>query len=84
MFAASEGVPPAEFVLQERMRRAARLLTSHALLPVKEIASLCGFDEPNYFAKVFRRFFGTSPTEFRTTGMYATAANAHSLRRPDE
>ena len=38
MFAASEGVPPAEFVLQERMRRAARLLTSHALLPVKEIA----------------------------------------------
>jgi AraC-like DNA-binding protein len=71
MFAASEGLPPAAFVLQERMRRAARLLTSHALLPVKEIANLCGFDEPNYFAKVFRRFFGTSPTEFRTTGMYA-------------
>jgi AraC-like DNA-binding protein len=70
-FTASEGVPPAEFVLQERMRRAARLLTSHALLTVKEIAILCGFDDPNYFAKVFRRFFGTSPTEFRTTGMYA-------------
>jgi AraC-like DNA-binding protein len=73
MFAASEGLPPAAFVLQERMRRAARLLTSHSLLPVKEIANLCGFDEPNYFAKVFRRFFGTSPTEFRTTGMYSTA-----------
>ena len=54
------------------MRHAARLLTSHSLLPIKEIANLCGFDEPNYFAKVFRRFFGTSPTEFRTTGMYAT------------
>jgi AraC-like DNA-binding protein len=71
LFAASEGLPPAAFVLQERMRRAARLLTSHSLLPIKEIANLCGFDEPNYFAKVFRRFFGTSPTEFRTTGMYA-------------
>src|SRR5712691_7829338 len=71
MFADSEGLPPAAFVLQERMRRAARLLTSHSLLPIKEIANLCGFDEPNYFAKVFRRFFGTSPTEFRTTGMYA-------------
>jgi AraC-like DNA-binding protein len=71
VFAASEGMPPAEFVLQSRMRRAARLLSSHALLPVKEVASLCGFDELNYFAKVFRRFFGTSPTEFRTTGMYA-------------
>jgi AraC-like DNA-binding protein len=71
-FATSEGVPPAEFVLQARMRHAARLLTGHALLPVKEISLLCGFDDPNYFAKVFRRFFGTSPTEFRTTGMYST------------
>jgi transcriptional regulator GlxA family with amidase domain len=73
MFTESEGIPPAEFVLQERMRRAARLLTSHSLLPVKEIAILTGFDDPNYFAKVFRRFFGTSPTEFRTTGMYSTS-----------
>lgn len=73
MFTASLGVPPAEFVLQERMRRAARLLSSHALLPVKEISSLVGFEDPNYFAKVFRRFFGTSPTEFRTTGMYSMA-----------
>ena len=38
MFVASEGLPPAAFVLQERMCRAARLLTSHSLLPVKEIA----------------------------------------------
>lgn len=73
MFTNSEGVPPAEFVLHERMRHAGRLLSSHSLLPVKEIAILTGFDDPNYFAKVFRRFFGTSPTEFRTTGMYSTA-----------
>lgn len=46
MFAASEGLPPAAFVLQERMPRAARLLTSHSLLPVKEIADLCGFESP--------------------------------------
>jgi AraC-like DNA-binding protein len=78
MFTASEGMPPAEYVLQERMRRAARLLTSHAHLPVKEIALLTGFDEPNYFAKVFRRFFGISPTEFRTTGMYSTATAERS------
>jgi AraC-like DNA-binding protein len=80
IFAASEGVPPGEFVLQERMRRAARLLTSHAHLPVKEIAVLCGFEEPNYFAKVFRRFFGASPTEFRTTGMYAAAGSERFAR----
>ena len=78
-------MPPAEFVLQERMRRAARLLTGHARLPVKEIAMLTGFDDPNYFAKVFRRFFGTSPTEFRTTDRYSSekmiAAEETGLRR---
>jgi AraC-like DNA-binding protein len=73
IFSASHGVAPAEFVLHERMRRAARLLAGHSILPVKEIASLTGFSDPNYFAKVFRHYFGTSPTEFRTTGMYSTA-----------
>lgn len=76
IFTHSEGIPPAEFVLHERMRHAARLLSGHAQLPVKEIAILTGFGDPNYFAKVFRRYFGTSPTEFRTTGMYSTATIA--------
>ncbi|WP_331376460.1 AraC family transcriptional regulator [Sinorhizobium chiapasense] len=72
VFAASEGMPPAEFVLQKRLQRAVKLLTKTASLPVKEVAILSGFDDPNYFAKVFRRVFGASPTEFRTTGMYAS------------
>ena len=81
MFALSEGLPPAEFVLAERMRRAARLLAGAAGQPVKEIAGMCGFEDPNYFAKVFRRFFGTSPTEFRTTGMYAAVENVRPGRK---
>ncbi|MBN9018411.1 MAG: AraC family transcriptional regulator [Rhizobiales bacterium] len=73
IFTENEGVPPAEFVAQERMRRAATLLVSDATISVKDAASLVGFDDPNYFAKAFRRVYGTSPTEFRTTGMYASA-----------
>ncbi len=57
----------------ERLDRAAKLLTMSADLPVKDISGMCGFEDPNYFAKVFRRGFGVSPTEFRTTGMYASA-----------
>ncbi|WP_233810001.1 AraC family transcriptional regulator [Paraburkholderia sp. HP33-1] len=70
VFAASEGTSPAEFVLLERMRRAARLLTS-GTLSVKVIANRCGFEDPNYFAKVFRRTYGISPSQFRSTGMYS-------------
>ncbi|RCS24171.1 AraC family transcriptional regulator [Phyllobacterium salinisoli] len=72
VFAANEGMPPAEFVLQKRLQRAVKLLTKTASLPVKEVAIMSGFEDPNYFAKVFRRVFGASPTEFRTTGMYAS------------
>lgn len=81
IFAASEGLPPAEFVLQKRLRRAAKLLTKTADMPVKEVAALCGFDDPNYFSKVFRRLYGTNPSDFRTSGMYAslTAAPRHEV-----
>ena len=72
VFTATEGRPPSEYVLAERMRRAAKLLAVNTEISVKEVATLTGFSDPNYFSKVFRRFFGASPTEFRTTGMYAT------------
>jgi AraC-like DNA-binding protein len=73
VFKSCEGVSPAEFVLAERMRRAASLLVSGAS-NVKAVSRDCGFDDPNYFAKAFRRSFGASPTEFRTTGMYSDRA----------
>ncbi|MCF3641060.1 AraC family transcriptional regulator [Rhizobium sp. TRM95111] len=76
VFAATEGVPPAEFVLRKRLQRATKLLTKAGNLSVKEVSSMSGFEEPNYFAKVFRRHFGASPTEFRTTGMYASISAA--------
>ncbi|WP_050898834.1 AraC family transcriptional regulator [Allomesorhizobium alhagi] len=76
VFAASEGMPPAEFVMRRRLQRATKLLTKTADLSVKEVAIMSGFEDPNYFAKVFRRFFGASPTEFRTTGMYASVPAA--------
>jgi AraC-like DNA-binding protein len=73
VFKSCEGVCPAEYVLNERMRRAARLLVSGGA-SVKQISGDCGFEDPNYFAKAFRRTFGLSPTEFRTTGMYSDAS----------
>ncbi|RKP46675.1 AraC family transcriptional regulator [Pararobbsia silviterrae] len=75
VFTASEGSSPAEFVLLERMRLAARLLTS-GTLSVKAISTHCGFEDPNYFAKVFRRTYGISPSQFRSTGMYSAPRGA--------
>ena len=81
VFAAHEGLPPAEYVLNKRLNRAAKLLATSADLPVKDVSGMCGFEDPNYFAKVFRRGFGVSPTEFRTTGMYASTRDRQGLSR---
>lgn len=75
-FAESEGMPPAEFVQNQRLQRAAKLLTRADSLLVKEVAILCGFEEANYFSKVFRRAYGSAPSQFRTTGMYASMGAA--------
>ena len=79
VFTHSQGLSPAEYVLNERMRRAANLLVSGGA-SVKQVSRDCGFADPNYFAKAFRKSYGASPTEFRTTGMYAGTTRRHSER----
>ena len=81
IFAAQEGIPPAEYVMQKRLDRAVKLLTTAADLPVKDVSAMCGFGDPNYFAKVFRRAFGANPTDFRTSGMYASIGTGHTHRQ---
>ena len=71
-FANLTGLAPAEYVMQQRMKRAAKLLTTNRELPVKEIAAMVGMLDNNYFSKVFRRSYGVTPTEFRETAMSST------------
>ena len=59
-------MPPKEYLTSLRMEKAASMLVSTDL-PVKEISKMSGFREPNYFEKVFRKTFKTTPTEYRKT-----------------
>lgn len=67
VFRASEGVSPARYVLRWRMDEAVVMLRS-GVLPIKTVARRCGFQDPNYFGKVFRRLFGVTPGQFRHGG----------------
>ncbi len=52
------------FLIDYRMHRAARLLTSTAL-PVKEISQSVGYSDPLVFSKAFKRTLGVSPRQYR-------------------
>lgn len=58
------GIRPMEYLRRRRLDKAQALLatTDHT---VAEIASLCGFDEPNYFFRVFKQQFKATPKSFR-------------------
>lgn len=52
------------YVTRMKVERAAKLLTDGDMR-VQDIAMRLGFDNPNYFAKVFRKATGLSPNEYR-------------------
>ena len=67
-FQKARGVSPARFLAELRMQEAVRLIQTN--LAVKDVALRCGFHDPNYFCKAFRRTFGVSPGAFARSGMY--------------
>ena len=64
LFAASQGISPAAFVKDLRLKQAVRLLQTE-LMTVKEIADSCGFEDASYFCKAFRQAYKVSPGEYR-------------------
>jgi len=72
VFMRSEGLAPSEFIARQRMKEAAAMLQK-SNEPIKTIAFRCGFEDPNYFAKVFRRTFHVSPSVFRDHRMFRGA-----------
>lgn len=53
-----------EFILQYRIEKSLEYLV-HTSRSVNEIAEAVGFNDSNYFSKVFHKYKGCSPTEYR-------------------
>ena len=63
MFKEELGVSPNEFILQERISRAKELLQHQE--SIKEGAFQTGFNDTNYFTRVFKQYEGTTPKSFQ-------------------
>lgn len=64
VFRSQTGMRPMEYLARRRISEAKRLLnsTQHS---ITEIAALTGYSTPTYFGTVFRRYEGTTPSEYR-------------------
>lgn len=60
------GVTPADFLKEARLKHAAQLLRTTSE-PTSQVAYMCGFSDPKYFAKCFKASYGMTPKEYTNT-----------------
>ena len=64
LFKESIGVSPMRYITEQRIKRAGELL-AETENSVSEIGALVGFDDQNYFSRMFRKYTGLSPLNYR-------------------
>lgn len=54
-----------EYLIRKRMERAGQLLQD-TTMKIQDISESCGYENQRYFASSFKKFFGCTPTEYKT------------------
>lgn len=64
LFRREYGIGPIHYLLRKRIEYAQGLLKNTSR-KIHEIAALCGFDDPYYFSRIFKKISGKSPQKYR-------------------
>ena len=67
LFRRSFGVPPKQYISLRRISRAKYLLC-RTKVSVKEIAEQCGYENKYFFYRIFKKYTGVTPSQYRRTG----------------
>lgn len=59
------GVSPVQFINDERIKKAARLL-QNPNIQIKEVYMCCGFSNVSYFIRTFKKILQATPREYQT------------------
>ena len=65
LFKKAYGCIPTEYIANLRMQKARELLRSKGS-SITDIALFCGYGDSNYFSRIFRKYNGMTPSEYRS------------------
>lgn len=74
LFKKETGTTLTEFIHQVRIRKALTLLNSSSL-PISTIATTCGYNDINYFIRVFKKSCGMSPKQYQKSILVSRSRN---------
>lgn len=63
-FAQEFGMSPHRMILMEKIKLAKEMIMGGSMA-MKEIGYAAGFSDPNYFSRIFKKFVGKTPMEFK-------------------
>ena len=64
MFKLQNGISVQRYLMEYRLKMSAIMLKSPSN-NISEVCYSCGFTDPNHFSRVFRSFYGMTPSQFR-------------------
>lgn len=57
---------PSKYIISLRMKKAQQLLDHNPELSVRQIGETVGYPEQGYFSRIFKKYVGVSPLEYRS------------------
>lgn len=64
-FKALKKITPGKFLMQAKMVRSAMLLEADKRISIKALSQKMGFSNSDYFNRIFKEYFGTTPGRYR-------------------
>jgi len=58
-------ISPSKYMISLRMSRAKYLLYHNQELSIKQIGEIIGYHDQGYFSRIFKKYVGISPLEYR-------------------
>ncbi len=68
LFSREMGETPVNFIIRQKMESAEMMLITTDM-PVKSIAQALGFDDASYFNRIFKKYVGVTPQQYRKNNM---------------
>lgn len=81
LFKRETGMTPLQYLTNRRLEDAASILSvQYGVSDISEAARLCGFKDPLYFSRLFKRKYGVSPSYYRAENQLPEIVNSDSMK----